>query len=110
MNVYKGYYFTGDGAMRDGDGYWWIRGRVDGKFKWGGGSQFLPSFVLVQPERDLDFFIPFLFGGWWMLYTYLDVINVSGHRLSTAEIEAALVSHESCAEAAVVGVFDDLTG
>lgn len=45
-----------------------------------------------------------------MLYTYLDVINVSGHRLSTAEIEAALVSHESCAEAAVVGVFDDLTG
>ena len=51
LNVYKGYYFTGDGAARDNDGYYWIRGRVD------------------------------------------DVVNVSGHRLSTAEIEAALIEH-----------------
>jgi acetyl-CoA synthetase len=58
----------GDGAYRDADGYYWIRGRVD------------------------------------------DVINVSGHRLSTAEIESALVAHRMCAEAAVVGVSDDLTG
>jgi acetyl-CoA synthetase len=65
---YKGYYFTGDGAMRDKDGYTWILGRVD------------------------------------------DVINVSGHRLSTAEIESALVMHHSCAEAAVVGVPDEITG
>jgi len=68
LNVYKGYYFTGDGAGRDHEGYYWIRGRVD------------------------------------------DVVNVSGHRLSTAEIEAALIEHHSVAEAAVVGVHDDLTG
>ena len=54
-------YFTGDGARRDEDGYFWIMGRVD------------------------------------------DVINVSGHRLGTMEIESALVSHPAVAEAAVVG-------
>ncbi|CAN3375974.1 hypothetical protein DIURU_003250 [Diutina rugosa] len=68
FNPYPGYYFTGDGAARDHDGYYWIRGRVD------------------------------------------DVVNVSGHRLSTAEIEASLVEHSSVAEAAVVGIADDLTG
>lgn len=68
LNVYKGYYFTGDGAGRDHEGYYWIRGRVD------------------------------------------DVVNVSGHRLSTAEIEAALIEHNNVAEAAVVGVNDELTG
>ncbi|PBP15582.1 putative acetyl-coenzyme A synthetase 1 [Diplocarpon rosae] len=68
LNVYKGYYFTGDGAGRDHEGYYWIRGRVD------------------------------------------DVVNVSGHRLSTAEIEAALIEHPAVAEAAVVGIHDELTG
>lgn len=68
LNVYKGYYFTGDGAARDYEGYYWIRGRVD------------------------------------------DVVNVSGHRLSTAEIEAALIEHNSVGEAAVVGINDELTG
>ncbi|KAK3304395.1 uncharacterized protein B0T15DRAFT_240181 [Chaetomium strumarium] len=68
LNVYKGYYFTGDGAGRDHEGFYWIRGRVD------------------------------------------DVVNVSGHRLSTAEIEAALIEHHAIAEAAVVGVADELTG
>ncbi|CAI5757635.1 unnamed protein product [Candida verbasci] len=68
MNPYPGYYFTGDGAARDHDGYYWIRGRVD------------------------------------------DVVNVSGHRLSTAEIETALIEHSAVAEAAVVGVNDDITG
>ena len=60
--------FTGDGAGRDHEGYYWIRGRVD------------------------------------------DVVNVSGHRLSTAEIEAALIEHQAVAEAAVVGISDELTG
>lgn len=60
--------FTGDGAGRDHEGYYWIRGRVD------------------------------------------DVVNVSGHRLSTAEIEAALLEHHNVGEAAVVGVADELTG
>ncbi|KAI8372992.1 acyl-activating enzyme [Radiomyces spectabilis] len=68
LKPYPGYYFTGDGALRDNDDYIWIRGRVD------------------------------------------DVINVSGHRLSTSEIEAALNNHESVAESAVVGAHDDLTG
>ncbi|KAI7855293.1 acyl-activating enzyme [Circinella umbellata] len=68
LKPYPGHYFCGDGASRDSDGYYWIRGRVD------------------------------------------DVINVSGHRLSTAEIESALVHHETVAEAAVVGGNDDLTG
>ncbi|KAI9892071.1 MAG: acetyl-CoA synthetase [Vezdaea aestivalis] len=68
LTVYPGYYFTGDGAGRDHEGYYWIRGRVD------------------------------------------DVVNVSGHRLSTAEIEAALIEHPGVAEAAVVGIADELTG
>lgn len=68
LKPYPGYYFTGDGAGRDHEGYYWIRGRVD------------------------------------------DVVNVSGHRLSTAEIEAALIEHPNVAESAVVGVSDDLTG
>ena len=66
--LYKGYYFTGDGARRDADGYYWITGRVD------------------------------------------DVLNVSGHRLGTAEIESALVLHEKVAEAAVVGYPHEITG
>ena len=65
---YPGYYFTGDGARRDEDGYFWITGRVD------------------------------------------DVINVSGHRMGTAEIESALVLHERVAEAAVVGYPHDIKG
>lgn len=68
LRHYKGYYFTGDGAGRDHEGFYWILGRVD------------------------------------------DVVNVSGHRLSTAEIEAALIEHHAVAESAVVGVHDDLTG
>ncbi|KAL3228635.1 Acetyl-coenzyme A synthetase 1 [Nakaseomyces bracarensis] len=68
LNPYKGYYFTGDGAARDKDGYIWILGRVD------------------------------------------DVVNVSGHRLSTAEIEAAIIEDSMVAECAVVGFNDDLTG
>lgn len=68
LKPYPGYYFTGDGAARDSEGYYWIRGRVD------------------------------------------DVVNVSGHRLSTAEIESALLEHPNAAEAAVVGVADELTG
>jgi acetyl-CoA synthetase len=63
-----GVYFTGDGARKDKDGYFWIMGRVD------------------------------------------DVINVSGHRLSTMEVESALVAHDKVAEAAVVGRPDDLKG
>jgi acetyl-CoA synthetase len=63
-----GVYFTGDGARRDKDGYYWIMGRVD------------------------------------------DVINVSGHRLSTMEVESALVAHDKVAEAAVVGRPDALKG
>src|SRR5207237_2293858 len=63
-----GTYFTGDGARRDDDGYFWIMGRVD------------------------------------------DVINVSGHRLGTMEIESALVSHPMVAEAAVVGRPDEMKG
>ena len=63
-----GNYFTGDGARRDEDGYWWITGRVD------------------------------------------DVINVSGHRMGTAEVESALVLHEKVAEAAVVGYPHEIKG
>lgn len=63
---YPGYYFTGDAARRDKDGYYWITGRVD------------------------------------------DVLNVAGHRLSTAEIESALVLHEKVSEAAVVGYPHDI--
>ena len=61
FSTYEGYYFTGDGARRDEEGYFWITGRVD------------------------------------------DVLNISGHRLGTAEVESALVEHELVAEAAVVG-------
>ena len=68
FSQYKGYYFTGDGAKRDSDGYYWITGRVD------------------------------------------DVLNVSGHRLGTAEIEGAIGAHESVAEAAVVGYPHDIKG
>jgi acetyl-CoA synthetase len=65
---YPGYYFTGDGASRDEDGYYWITGRVD------------------------------------------DVLNVSGHRMGTAEVESALVLHDDIAEAAVVGFPHDIKG
>lgn len=69
LKPYPGFYFTGDGAGRDHDGYYWIRGRVD------------------------------------------DVVNVSGHRLSTAEIEAVLLEDAAkVSEAAVVGINDDITG
>jgi acetyl-CoA synthetase len=68
FTTYPGKYFTGDGARRDADGYYWITGRVD------------------------------------------DVINVSGHRLGTAEIESALVGHEAVAEAAVVGYPHEIKG
>ena len=66
--TYPGAYFTGDGARRDADGYYWITGRVD------------------------------------------DVLNVSGHRLGTAEVESALVAHEKVAEAAVVGMPHEIKG
>ncbi|WP_417819554.1 acetate--CoA ligase [Terasakiella sp.] len=68
FSTYPGKYFTGDGARRDEDGYYWITGRVD------------------------------------------DVINVSGHRMGTAEVESALVAHPKVAEAAVVGAPHDLKG
>ena len=68
FSTFKGQYFTGDGAKRDEDGYYWITGRVD------------------------------------------DVLNVSGHRLGTAEIESALVAHPSVAEAAIVGFPHDIKG
>jgi acetyl-CoA synthetase len=65
---YDGVYFTGDGAKRDKDGYFWLLGRVD------------------------------------------DVMNVSGHRVSTMEVESALVDHRSVAEAAVIGKNHDIKG
>jgi acetyl-CoA synthetase len=68
FSTFQGLYFTGDGARRDADGYWWITGRVD------------------------------------------DVINVSGHRLGTAEVESALVAHPKVAEAAVVGFPHEIKG
>ena len=68
FTTYPGRYFTGDGARRDEDGYYWITGRVD------------------------------------------DVINVSGHRMGTAEVESALVLHKAVAEAAVVGMPHDIKG
>jgi acetyl-CoA synthetase len=68
FSTFKGLYFTGDGARRDADGYYWITGRVD------------------------------------------DVINVSGHRMGTAEVESALVAHALVAEAAVVGYPHDIKG
>ncbi|MBD8874564.1 acetate--CoA ligase [Rhodanobacter sp. DHB23] len=68
FSAYPGNYFTGDGARRDEDGYYWITGRVD------------------------------------------DVINVSGHRIGTAEVESALVAHPKVAEAAVVGAPHEIKG
>jgi acetyl-CoA synthetase len=68
FSTFPGLYFTGDGARRDTDGYYWITGRVD------------------------------------------DVINVSGHRMGTAEVESALVAHPKVAEAAVVGFPHELKG
>ena len=68
FSTYPNKYFTGDGCRRDGDGYYWITGRVD------------------------------------------DVINVSGHRMGTAEVESALVAHESVSVAAVVGYPHDIKG
>ena len=68
FSTYPGRYFSGDGARRDADGYYWITGRVD------------------------------------------DVLNISGHRMGTAEIESALVAHSQVAEAAVVGYPHDLKG
>jgi acetyl-CoA synthetase len=68
FSAYPGNYFTGDGCRRDGDGFYWITGRVD------------------------------------------DVINVSGHRMGTAEVESALVAHDAVAEAAVVGYPHDIKG
>ncbi len=68
FKTYPGYYFSGDGAKRDADGYYWITGRMD------------------------------------------DVLNVSGHRMGTAEVESALVLHDAVAEAAVVGYPHDIKG
>ncbi|MFC3149606.1 acetate--CoA ligase [Litoribrevibacter euphylliae] len=68
FSTYKGYYFSGDGARRDEDNYYWITGRVD------------------------------------------DVLNVSGHRMGTAEVESALVAHPATSEAAVVGYPHDIKG
>ncbi len=68
FSTFEGSYFTGDGARRDEDGYYWITGRVD------------------------------------------DVLNVSGHRMGTAEVESALVAHKDVAEAAVVGYPHDIKG
>jgi acetyl-CoA synthetase len=68
FSTFEGVYFTGDGARRDEDGYWWITGRMD------------------------------------------DVLNVSGHRMGTAEIESALVAHPDVSEAAVVGFEHDIKG
>ena len=68
FSTFENYYFTGDGARRDEDGYYWITGRVD------------------------------------------DVLNVSGHRMGTAEIESALVAHKAVCEAAVVGYPHEIKG
>jgi acetyl-CoA synthetase len=68
FTVFPRYYFTGDGAKKDEDGYYWLMGRID------------------------------------------DVINVSGHRIGTAEVESALVSHPSVAEAAVIGIPHEVKG
>ena len=68
FSIFPGQYFTGDGARKDGDGYYWLMGRID------------------------------------------DVINVSGHRIGTAEVESALVAHSSVAEAAVIGYPHDIKG
>lgn len=78
-------FYTGDGAARDEHGYIWIKGRVDG-----------PSFTFM-------FIIIIIFLIWRWIFFFLfrvDVINVSGHRLSTAEIESALIMHKGVAETA----------
>jgi acetyl-CoA synthetase len=88
MNPYPGVYFTGDGAARDEHGYIWIKGRVDGeRYQWRRDSSLRHSHPIST-----------------------DVINVSGHRLSTAEIESALILHPGVAETAVIGSSDELTG
>ncbi|SJL04317.1 related to Acetyl-coenzyme A synthetase [Armillaria ostoyae] len=84
MKPYPGLFFTGDRAARDEHGYIWIKGRIDGM---------LPS-------------VPFPIA---LLILFIDVINVSGHRLSTAEIESALIMHKGVAETAVIGTADELT-
>jgi acetyl-CoA synthetase len=68
FSIFPGFYFTGDGAKKDRDGYYWLMGRID------------------------------------------DVINVSGHRIGTAEVESALVSHPSVAESAVIGIPHEVKG
>jgi len=68
FEMFKGYFFTGDGVKRDADGYYWLTGRVD------------------------------------------DIMNVSGHRIGTAEVESALITHEKVAEAAVVGYPHEIKG
>lgn len=68
FSIFPNYYFTGDGAKKDEDGYFWLMGRID------------------------------------------DVINVSGHRIGTAEVESALVSHPSVAESAVIGIPHEIKG
>ena len=68
FSQYHGKYFTGDGARRDADGYYWVTGRVD------------------------------------------DVLNVSGHRIGTAEVESAIVTHKDVAESAVVGIEHPIKG
>lgn len=68
FTIFPNYYFTGDGAKKDEDGYYWLMGRID------------------------------------------DVINVSGHRIGTAEVESALVSHRSVAESAVIGIPHEVKG
>jgi acetyl-CoA synthetase len=68
FSIFPDYYFTGDGAKKDEDGYFWLMGRID------------------------------------------DVINVSGHRIGTAEVESALVSHPSVAESAVIGIPHEVKG
>lgn len=90
MQPYPGFFYTGDGAAKDKDGYVWIKGRVDGAF-------FRPIFITIATATD-------------SCSRRQDVINVSGHRLSTAEIESALILHPGVAETAVIGTADELTG
>ena len=103
MRPFPGCYFTGDGAIRDKDGYLWITGRVDGEQHcvWDGGySEHEPHSVLLclwaAPSLNTH---PLAH----TLTHTLDVLNVSGHRLGSAEIESALVAHPKVSEAAVIG-------
>ncbi|THG94553.1 hypothetical protein EW145_g8117, partial [Phellinidium pouzarii] len=77
MKPYPGFFYTGDGAARDKDGYIWIKGRVD-------GTSILSHFPSYTFYNNVSHLLPRLIA---------DVINVSGHRLSTAEIESALILH-----------------